>query len=164
MDELLVKGVERRRRELELPNTAKALLIIDGCLAHDPKRLEALSKHHILFHFLVPHSSHLTQPLDCGVFSYFKQTYPNFKAPTIKNKMARQIVRGWDCLESHCTTVKIHHSFTRAGIILEFKEKVPTIRVDVNKWLTAQITPPLLLLRPKPSKRNKKRRGKQFGQ
>ena len=51
----------------------KAVLIIDGCTAHklDPFR-QVLAEKNITTVFLVPHSSHLTQPLDLGVFGRLK--------------------------------------------------------------------------------------------
>ena len=51
----------------------KAILIIDGCKAHklDPFR-QLLVEKNITVVFLVPHSSHLTQPLDLGIFGRLK--------------------------------------------------------------------------------------------
>ena len=51
----------------------KAVLIIDGCKAHkiDPFR-ELLVTKNITVVFLVPHSSHLSQPLDLGIFGWLK--------------------------------------------------------------------------------------------
>ena len=51
------------------------LLIPDSCLAHIEVYLQDLKKHFINYHFLIPHSSHLTQPLDRGIFSSFKWVF-----------------------------------------------------------------------------------------
>ena len=51
----------------------KAVLIMDGCKDHkiEPFR-ELLVTKNITVVFLVPHSSHLSQPLDLGIFGWLK--------------------------------------------------------------------------------------------
>ena len=61
---VLVPSIRMRHHALQLPEDAPALLILDGCYAHSKEILMALQEHHIAFHFLPPHSSHITQPLD----------------------------------------------------------------------------------------------------
>ena len=51
----------------------KTVLLMDNYGAHNQKRIEDLcKKNNIVLHFLVPHSSHLTQPLDLGIFHILK--------------------------------------------------------------------------------------------
>ena len=73
LKQILVPGIKEHRQLLGLPPNAKALLILDSCLCHSKEELEKLkAEHNIDYHYLVPHSSHLTQALDCGVLGVFK--------------------------------------------------------------------------------------------
>ena len=46
----------------------KAVLIMDGCKSHKVQPfLEVFAQKRIEVRFLVPHTSHLTQPLDVGI-------------------------------------------------------------------------------------------------
>ena len=64
--------VEKRQIDFEL-QSAPALLILDGATQHHcPEALDLLEKNNVKVHFLVPHSSHLTQPLDCLFFKVLK--------------------------------------------------------------------------------------------
>ena len=59
---------ETLRRRLGTFNE-RAVLILDGCSSHTSERFwQFLESKNITMMFLVPHSSHLTQPLDLGVF------------------------------------------------------------------------------------------------
>ena len=87
VDKILVPGVAARCRFLGFKDDTKALLILDGCLAHSIANLQALSKHSIDFHFLVPHSSHITQPLDQGIFSVFKRRFKSTHCYDTNNKV-----------------------------------------------------------------------------
>ena len=70
--EVLIPEVFRRREVLRQRLGAfnpNAVLIMDGCTVHQkPELLQLLRNHRIKPVFLVPHSSHLTQPLDVGIF------------------------------------------------------------------------------------------------
>ena len=55
------------------PFNDKAVLIMDGCSAHKVEELQPIFEaNRIVVRFLVPHSSHLTQPLDLGIFGRCK--------------------------------------------------------------------------------------------
>ena len=64
IQKILVPGVAAKQVSCGLKKDAKALLILNGCLSHSEDELKKLSNHSIEYHFLIPHSSHLTQPLD----------------------------------------------------------------------------------------------------
>ena len=76
LTEVFVPAVDERRAALRQQLGTfdeKAVLIIDGCKAHkiEPFR-ELLDTKNITIVFLVPHSSHLSQPLDLGIFGWLK--------------------------------------------------------------------------------------------
>ena len=74
--EVFLKAVEAKRKELrELLGVFddRALLILDGCSAHfDAEILLLQEERRVKMRFLVPHKSHLTQPLDLGIFGQVK--------------------------------------------------------------------------------------------
>jgi hypothetical protein len=61
-----------RKKAFGLANDTWCLLILDGYLAHNEKYMKKLNKHFIDYYFLVPHSFHLSQLLDRGIFASFK--------------------------------------------------------------------------------------------
>ena len=64
---------ETLRRRLGTFNE-RAVLILDGCSCHTNERFQQfLESKNITMMFLVPHSSHITQPLDLGVFGLVKR-------------------------------------------------------------------------------------------
>ena len=64
IESILVPEIVKQHRDLQIPDDAKTLLILDECLAHSEKKLQGLQEHGIEYHFLPPHLSHITQPLD----------------------------------------------------------------------------------------------------
>ena len=74
--EVFIPKVEETRASLRSclgPFNDKAVLIMDGCSSHTVEGLEQLfAEKRIEVRFLVPHSSHLTQPLDLGIFGLCK--------------------------------------------------------------------------------------------
>lgn len=141
LDEIFVPGVEARRRMLMLPADAKALLIIDGCLCHSEKMLKELSVKFIDYHYLVPHNSHVTQPLDRGIFSFHKRIFKNTPSPDTENKVGKRIMRGLIAMSHVCTPAHIRSSFWRAGIELNYIEGKPVLTMNLNTWLTQRNSP-----------------------
>ena len=79
--EVFVPHVEKKREYLrsKLGNfDDKAVLIMDGCSAHKIEEHRAfLAEKRIHVRFLVPHTSHMTQPLDLGIFGRCKALMRN---------------------------------------------------------------------------------------
>ena len=76
LTEVFVPAVDERRAALRQQLATfdeKAVLIMDGCKAHkiEPFR-ELLAQKNIIVVFLVPHSSHVSQALDVGIFGWLK--------------------------------------------------------------------------------------------
>ena len=74
--DVFLRAVDEKRRALrELLGDFddRALLILDGCSSHLGARFQRLLEaHRVTMRFLVPHTSHLTQPLDVGIFGRVK--------------------------------------------------------------------------------------------
>ena len=79
--DIFIPYVEETRRSLherlgEFDD--RAVLVLDKCAAHtNPAHRQLLAEKNITMRFLVPHSSHLTQPLDLGVFGQLKTLVRN---------------------------------------------------------------------------------------
>ena len=75
--DIFLPEVHRRRKWLAETlgiYNQRAVLIIDGCSCHKAEAFkELLRRHNVAMLFLVPHSSHMTQPLDVGIFANVKQ-------------------------------------------------------------------------------------------
>ena len=140
VDKILKPGIEARRRALEAPD-AKALILLDGCLAHSKDVLEKVSIGGISYHYFVPHSSHLSQPLDRGIFSYYKRIYAAKKIAEIKNVVAKRIIKGLEALDEVTTFRRCRASFWRAGIELNYEENKPKITVNIQAILSQRNSP-----------------------
>ena len=77
LNDIFIPHVEATRETLRRRLGAfneRAVLILDGCSCHTNERFrQFLESKNITMMFLVPHSSHLTQPLDLGVFGLVKR-------------------------------------------------------------------------------------------
>lgn len=74
--------------------TGDSILILDGCSAHAAALNQFdLSAYHLKIIFLVPHSSHLTQPLDLVTFSIQKLI-------TIRHKIGEKLTNQTDQIRS----------------------------------------------------------------
>jgi hypothetical protein len=70
--EILIPSVIFCRAQFDLGNL-HALLVVDGATQHQSLDIiNALKSANIRMYFFVPHSFHLTQPLDCMFFKCFK--------------------------------------------------------------------------------------------
>ena len=76
VNEVFLPTVEKKRarlRKMMGDFNDKAVLVMDGCSAHKIEPfIEAFQQRRIGVVFLVPHTSHLTQALDLGIFAVCK--------------------------------------------------------------------------------------------
>ena len=74
--DVLLPEIERRRARLHEKlgdYNNRAVLILDGCSCHTMEPfVELLRRHNVVMLFLVPHSSHMCQALDVGIFGGVK--------------------------------------------------------------------------------------------
>jgi hypothetical protein len=127
-----------RRKAFGLANDTWCLLILDGCLVHNEEDMRELNKHFIDYHFLVSHSSHLSQPLDRGIFALFKRVFKNTQCNNMQNKVGRWLIRGLIALYQVCSPAHIRSSFWRARFEMNYIDGIPTINIYVQTWLTQQ--------------------------
>jgi hypothetical protein len=116
--------------------TGYAILLMDQFSGHEYDIFEEdCIKHHVLTRPLVPHTSHLSQPLDQIIFSIFKQRYSSIRfnkfAVSAGNRIIR-ILRAW--FQTICADL-ITSTFTAAGIVPDriLYGTVMCCKVDLNR-------------------------------
>ena len=131
----------RRRREVEMKRSGydgPAVLILDGFSCHK-KALDCfnLEEYGVKTVFLVPHSSHLTQPLDLVLFSTQKRFTTTGRLSIKLSEQADSIRRIISGVQQSSTSENIISAFESAGIvrtfskesISSFNDAMPTVRV-----------------------------------
>jgi hypothetical protein len=117
-EKTLIPFVKQQRLKYSLADD-KALLIMDGCTAHnDPLFLEILSDNNIEPFYLLPHSSHLTQPLDLVIFSALKSSYRKFitkyKALPVSLQQMLSVLSAYD---KAVNRTNVNRSFQLIGLV-----------------------------------------------
>jgi hypothetical protein len=109
---------EIERRRLAFNYGGQAVLILDGCTCHNSDWFldEALAMH-VDLHFLPPHSSDRTQPLDLGLFGLTKRSLTKVRPDPEKSMQSNQLIRMLCAWFSAATPKNIIGSFTRPGIV-----------------------------------------------
>ena len=97
--EIFIPYVEEKRAYLRQRLGAfddRAVLLLDGCSSHvNPAFQRLLEEKNVTMSFLIPHSSHLSQPLDLGIFGHVKNLIRNEATYTINVKeLAKDDVDG----------------------------------------------------------------------
>ena len=95
----------------------KAVLIMDNCSSHitSIKNINLLEEN-LVIHLLVPHSSHLTQPLDLNVFGSTKQFMSNYRYIDNLSRQSNQIIKIHCSLRQATTQYHCRAAFRSIGI------------------------------------------------
>lgn len=101
----------------------QSVLILDGYLPHI-KAFESidLQGENLTLHFLVPHSSHLLQPLDLGIFSIMKGAQVRFRWLQNVSEQTRELVKLHQSLYKAAIPTNCRSSFRAAGILTKYKQ------------------------------------------
>jgi hypothetical protein len=96
-----IPAIAARREQHQLEQNAPALVTLDNAPAHHFDRMEDLmAQQAIQIHWLPPHSTHLTQPLDLAIFGskifelWFKRLYRGTVTATnqLESALARNLL------------------------------------------------------------------------
>lgn len=128
---MLVPDLTCKQETYESP--PHAVLIIDGCTCHDSDVfLDLCLDHGIIPIFLPPHTSHMTQPLDLGIFGvqkrYSKYEKGDDDLATITNQIKR-ILNSW---HKATTPENIVSAFRAAGITVFLNNDELFLRAKVD--------------------------------
>ncbi|KAJ3444880.1 jerky protein [Anaeramoeba flamelloides] len=110
--DIFIPEVEAIRTFNNYPKDKWALLVLDGHNSRAELRAIHLLQQHYIDCIVIPgHSSHIVQPLDVGVFKYFKQELKKQQ----RHKKNFYLVLD-HCLNLSTSTMRIVEAFNRAGI------------------------------------------------
>ncbi|KAJ3446991.1 nnp-1 protein putative nuclear protein 1 nop52 [Anaeramoeba flamelloides] len=111
---VFIPGVEAIREFNKLPKDEWALLVLDG---HNSRAnlaaIHLLQKHYIDCVVIPSHSSHLLQPLDVGIFKYFKD---ELRRQQRKKKRKKFFLLVDHCFNYATSTMRCVDAFEDAGI------------------------------------------------
>ncbi|KAJ3423709.1 jerky protein [Anaeramoeba flamelloides] len=109
---IFIPEVEAIRTFNKYPKDKWALLVLDGHGSRADLRAIHLLQQHFIDYVVIPgHSSHILQPLDVGVFKYFKQELKKQQ----RHKKNFYLVLD-HCLNLATSTMRIVEAFNRAGV------------------------------------------------
>jgi hypothetical protein len=118
--ELFFPSVESVRQKLEYGSWG--ILLLDGCSCHHSDEfLDTCHDVGILPVFLPAHSSHLTQPLDVGLFEIHKCTIQRVRPASwmsVQTAQVMKILGAWQAVPRHGTSSarSSRPGCTRAGV------------------------------------------------
>lgn len=99
-----------------------AVIITDGLLAHSNAFDQIdLQREKLVVHYLEPHSSDQTQPLDLGIFGGMKKFISNFKNKSDLSPAGNQILKIFQALRQMCSPLNCRAAFKATGLITNFK-------------------------------------------
>lgn len=140
--EVFLPAVELLRIEHNLPNEP-ALLYVDGHSSrHNIELLEFLKDKNIHVVLIPPHSSHILQPLDCGVNGAFKQMYTHGRKSSLllplPERRLKLLKEASIALQQAATTFKVRESFAKSGLY-PWNLQVPLASEHVFQALPPQL-------------------------
>lgn len=133
---ILIPEVNIRRLVLKKP-WATAGLVLDGAKQHEMPEIQMLlALNNILLLWLVPHSSHLTQPCDRLLFSLFKTYLGRISAKHSNiSKTNQRILKILNALDMASTPQNNISSFANAGFMMSKASGSTIINFDRTKIL-----------------------------
>jgi hypothetical protein len=139
--EILIPSVIFCRAQFDLENS-HALLVVDGATQHQSLNIINALKSANIMYFLVPHSSHLTQPLDCLFFKCFKG---ELRKPRVHytdlSKTSNQLIHTISSLSKIMGWFIRLRSWHCAGFLVLLEDAIPTITYDLSIILKRKNTP-----------------------
>lgn len=115
--------------------TGPALLIMDGYLAHYKSILNInLTQENLKIHYLVPHTSEQTQPLDLGIFAIAKRFMSNYKNNNELSRQTNQILKIHTALCQSTTMFHCRSAFKAIGIetIVRYDGNILKVFANLN--------------------------------
>jgi hypothetical protein len=117
IESILKPYLMQKRKENELPEDAPALLIMDNASVHlsDLSTL-ILEEIHCKLLFLVPNSTHLTQPLDLCIFGLLKKLYRNTTSnhKGLEEKFSKKANHIMECWRAATSSMSIWGAWRKA--------------------------------------------------
>ena len=142
INEILIPDINFRQSKYKLPD-AQGLLIVDGATQHQSEVISSiLEKANIGLHFLVAHSSHLTQPLDACFFKNLKADLKrNCPSYTDLSKSSNRLVHALACVSKTAGWFMGLQSWHHVGFLVSLEKDIPTLFYDLDAILKQQNSP-----------------------
>jgi len=125
--ELYVKDVvipyfEEKKKHLGLNKDTRALIIQDGLSCYSDAKIRKLLDDAKIDTFEIPpHSSHITQPLDVGLFPHFKEDMRKYrKPPKHLTERSKNIYTVLHCVQKNIGNLLNQAAFKSSGHIYKF--------------------------------------------
>lgn len=97
-------------------------MILDGYLPHKNSLSQIdLKGENLIIHYLVPHSSNQTQPLDLVIFGLMKRFMNDFKPPEKLTAQSRQLYKIHQSIYRCCTPITCRSAFRAIGINAKYE-------------------------------------------
>lgn len=95
----------------------RAVMILDGYLPHKNSLSQIdLQGENLIIHYLVPHSSNQTQPLDLVIFGLMKRFMNDFKTPEKLTAQSKQLFKIHQAIYRCCTPITCRSAFRAIGV------------------------------------------------
>jgi hypothetical protein len=113
---IFIPSLQQRRAETSY--FGQAILIMDNFSGHNFDKLHALCQaNNIVIKYLIPHTSHLCQPLDLVTFASLKKIFNSYKPTIARTAQSNKIIKllhAWQQSNAIDTTIS---TFSAAGIV-----------------------------------------------
>lgn len=139
VEKIWTPHIEGLRRQLQKPEQT-ALLLLDGASAHlGQKAKELFVRCNTRVVELVPHTSHLTQPLDLVIFAAYKSIKSSMTIPAnIKNAQSMRMMQNLKAIARSTDWITVRNSWAKAGWTISKPATAgepPKIHLDISKVL-----------------------------
>ena len=126
----------------------RAVLILDGYLPHKLSFEQIdLQGENLYIHYLVPHSSDQTQPLDLAIFGIMKKLMNDIKPPNHLTYQSKQLYKMHQSIYRACSPINCRGAFRMAGLVTQviinngyFREIVYLDLLQMKKVVFYQIS------------------------
>ena len=120
VEKIWTPHIEGLRRRLQTPEQT-ALLLLDGAIAHlGQKAKELFVQCNTRVVELVPHTSHLTQPLDLVIFAAYKSIKSSMTIPAnIKNAQSMRMMQNLKAIARSTDWITVRNSWAKAGLEID---------------------------------------------
>jgi hypothetical protein len=116
MNMVFIPEIDSRRAQYNY--FGPTILILDQFSGHNYETLsEHCRTHNIVFKFLIPHSSHLCQPLDLITFADLKRNFNNIRCNDCRSVQSNKIIRMMRAWQHSIAVDTIVSTFAAAGIV-----------------------------------------------
>ena len=134
-DEVYLKEIKARREKYNY--YGYALLLLDGCTCHYTREvMQNAIKNKIIIAIIPPHTSHLIQCLDVGVFGVHKRAMSMYSNDDDVTYQTNQNLKNYNCWQKVTTNSNIISAFEAVGIctksVIENDKRFNVMKVDIK--------------------------------